>query len=97
MNIFTSLIGCGLDDSQRQALLKYCARRNLLLPDDRPKLDAELPIKYQNEMRRTKKFAFWIVLIRVQQDQPLFFWSGLFFLAMAILQFVWDAVRYFMS
>lgn len=95
---FTDLVGSGLNDGQREAFLKYREiRRSLSSPADRSKLDTELPVEYRDEAQRSKKFAFWIALIRIQQDRPLFFWSGLFFLTMATLQSIWNGVIYLAS
>jgi hypothetical protein len=92
---FTDLIGSGLNDVQRETFFKYCEIRRSLSLADRAQLDAGLPTEYRDEAQRSKKFAFWIALIRIQQDRPLFFWSGLFFLTMALLKSIWDAVGYF--
>ena len=95
---FTDLLGSGLREGQREAFLKYrSTRRSLSSPADRFKLDADLPVEYLDEAQRSRKFAFWVALIRIQQDRPLFFWSGLFFLTMAILKSIWNAISYFIS
>lgn len=94
---FTDLIGSGLNDGQRKAFLKYREIRRSLSLADRTQLDTKLPTEYRDEAQRSKKFAFWIALTRIQQDRPLFFWSGLFFLAMATLQSIWDGISYLVS
>lgn len=92
---FTDMVGSGLDNGQREAFFKYREIRRSLSLAERTQLDAELPTEYRDEAQRSKKFAFWIALIRVQQDRPLYFWSGLFFLTMALLKSIWDAISYF--
>lgn len=87
----------GLSDGQREAFLKYREIRRRLSLADRIKLDAKLPAEYLDEVQRSKKFAFWIALTRVHQDRTLFFWSGLFLLAMAALQSIWNGVIYLAS
>lgn len=95
--IYADLIGSGLNDGQREAFLKYREIRRSLSLSDRNQLDAELPTEYRDEAQRSKKFALWIALTRIQQDRPLFFWSGLFFLTMAILQSIWNGIGYLIA
>lgn len=87
----------GLSDGQRKAFLKYRENRRSLSLADRAQLDTKLPTEYLYEVQHSKKFAFRIALTRIQQDRPLFFWSGLFLLAMATLQSIWNGVIYLAS
>lgn len=95
MNI--NYVGYGLSDSQREVLMEYRSARRILALATRAQFDAALPAGIEEEANRSKKFAFWIVLTRIQQDRPLFFWSGSFFLVLSILKTIQDAVGYLAS
>lgn len=65
----------GLKPYQKEALINYFNARSLMTPIARAEL--EDPIEYSEEAIQSAWFAFWLVLRKIIQDRPIFFWSGI--------------------
>lgn len=92
-----ALLGYGLNDGQRVMFSTYRKERRKLTPEDRIELDALTFDDYNEEAMRSKKFAFWIVAMRMWQDRPLFFFGGIFLWVMLLLKWCWSVIAYFIA
>jgi len=72
----------GLKPYQKEALINYFNARSLMTQIARSEF--EDPIEYSEEAIQSTWFAFWLVLLKIIQDRPVFFWSGIMAFAVVI-------------